>query len=177
MKITIVRGANNIFWARKSMTDFVQEAIDVSLLQFKVPDPYREGSYTIGAPVVYSQFIPSDVASQQGATLTQVTPSVLVRVKEGTADLIARKYHMSFTLILSVWDDAPDYGGSQDLDTLMDTLMQALMRAKNVGKRFRLDGDLDFEFEENDDRKSDFTGTIKGKMYAGITPDETDSWL
>lgn len=162
------------YWAEDALVKFLTPL--VTDLQFKVPDPRREGASTVGPPRVYGSYIPSDQTGNQ--TLTQETPSVLVWLHSGSSPMTdgAGYYEIDFELLLSVWDDASDYSGIRDLRTLIDLLFEQLAFKRGAG-RFRLVGDLSWNILPNADRTANFVAVIDGKLSLGYAPLSGADWL
>jgi hypothetical protein len=131
-------------------------------------------------PVVYAGYVPSQLLSPDGIRDPPSAPSVLVEAHSGRVMITGRyearheEYEVSARVVITLWDDAPDYTGYQDHRYLKEMLYFKLLQFRTLQERFLLGGTAEWK-NIACGHNNYFISVIELDYRLGAPPDASDS--
>lgn len=162
-----------------SLTTWTGEKVYKQPLQ----NPADTNSYLVKLipPAIYAGYIPSNLLSPNGELDPPSVPSVLVEGVLGRAEIAelsrtearVSEYEIDVRIVVSLWDDAEDFGGYTDHRYLKEMLFFNLLKFRLLQGRFELTRQAEWRniaSGHNHYFISEITLTYK----CGVPPDESD---
>jgi hypothetical protein len=142
---------------------------------YKCPNPSPEAGYKLITPRVYVQEAPSNLVSPEGLLNPPLVPSIIVEAHSGELELHPLgEYLISVRLMISLWDDAPDFSGNLDCRHLTEMLYLKLLRYRVLAQRYELTGKPKWG-KIIAGREPYFIRSIDLEYNMGSAPDESDN--
>jgi hypothetical protein len=152
-----------------NITDWVKEE------RYKCPNPSPQAGYLLIAPQVYVQEVPSNLVSPEGVFNPPIVPSIVIEAHAGEVELHPLgEYLVSVRLMISLWDDAPDFSGTLDCRHLTEMLYLKLLRYRVLADRYELTGKPTWK-KVVSGRDPYFIRSIDLEYNMGAAPDQSDN--
>jgi hypothetical protein len=127
-------------------------------------------------PPVYAGYIPSSLLSPDGLLDPPSAPSVLVEGISGKLELGAKEdeYSISVRIVVTLWDDAPDFGGYSDARYLKEMLYFKLLQFRLLAEKYEMHGTAEWRNVASG-HNNYFVTTIETSYKMGPPPDSSSS--
>jgi hypothetical protein len=89
---------------------------------------------------VYAGYVPSQILSPDGVLDPPNVPSVLIEGHSGRAEIGQKEfeYQIQVRIIVSLWDDAPDYSGYSDARYLKEMIYFKLLQCRLLQDKYEM---------------------------------------
>jgi hypothetical protein len=127
-------------------------------------------------PYVYIGYIPSNLLSPEGMSNPPVVPSILIDAHSAKTTVIPQgEIMVDVRILISVWDDSPDYLGNEDNKLLMEKIFLKMLRERDpFAGEYEMTGDISCKVVPAG-RSNYFVSIIDATYNLGPAPDDSDN--
>jgi hypothetical protein len=127
-------------------------------------------------PPVYAGYIPSSLLSPDGLLDPPSAPSVLVEGVSGKLELGSKEgeYEIAVKIVVTLWDDAPDFSGYSDAKYLKEMIYFKLLQFRLLQEKYEMTGTTEWKNVASG-HNNYFVTTIEMSYKMGPPPDSSSS--